>query len=137
MTVRSRRKNFRFLMNAKQIAGQLLLHRMWNGLSQEKVAEVIGVTFQQYQKVEKCENRCLAEQLLEICKAYDWDPRTILNADPIRTLDAWTHRRKAKTRPNIVNRPENIKDVLSLLLYPFALISTGVLILFGMTSSLK
>ena len=37
----------------------------------------------------------------------------------------------------IVNRPENIKDVLSLLLYPFALISTGVLILFGMTSSLK
>ena len=37
----------------------------------------------------------------------------------------------------IVNRPENIKDVLYLLLYPFALISTGVLILFGMTSSLK
>ena len=38
MAVRSRRKNFRFLMNAKQIAGQLLLHRMWNGLSQEKIA---------------------------------------------------------------------------------------------------
>ena len=37
----------------------------------------------------------------------------------------------------IVNRPENIKDVLSLLLYPFALISTGLLILFGMTSRLK
>jgi len=37
----------------------------------------------------------------------------------------------------IVNRPLNIKDVLSLLLYPFALISTGVLILFGMTNSLK
>ena len=68
MAVRSRRKNFRFLMNAKQIAGQLLLHRMWNGLSQEKVADVIGVTFQQYQKVEKCENRCLAEQLLAICR---------------------------------------------------------------------
>ena len=37
----------------------------------------------------------------------------------------------------IVNRPQNIKDILSLILYPFALISTGVLILFGMTSSLK
>ena len=37
----------------------------------------------------------------------------------------------------IVNRPLNIKDVLSLLLYPFALISTGVLILFGMRNSLK
>ena len=112
MAVRSRRKNFRFLMNAKQIAGQLLLHRMWNGLSQEKVANVIGVTFQQYQKVEKCENRCLAEQLLAICNAYDWDPRTILKADPVKTLDAWTHRRKAKTRPNIINRPERIRQKL-------------------------
>ena len=112
MAVRSRRKNFRFLMNAKQIAGQLLLHRMWNGLSQEKVAEVIGVTFQQYQKVEKCENRCMAEQLLEVCNAYDWDPRTILKADPVKTLDAWTKRRKAKCRPNIINRPERIRQKL-------------------------
>ena len=112
MAVRTRRKNFRFLMNAKQIAGQLLLHRMWNGLSQEKVAEVIGVTFQQYQKVEKCENRCLAEQLLMICNNYNWDPRTILKADPIKTLDAWVDRRKPKTRPNIVNRPEKIREKL-------------------------
>ena len=112
MAVRSRRKNFRFLINAKQIAGQLLLHRMWNGLSQEKVADVIGVTFQQYQKVEKCENRCLAEQLLMICNAYNWDPRTILKADPIKTLDAWVDRRKPKTRPNIVNRPERIREKL-------------------------
>ena len=37
----------------------------------------------------------------------------------------------------IVNRPENLKDVLFLLLYPFALISIGLLILFGMTSHLK
>ena len=112
MAVRSRRKNFRFLINAKQIAGQLLLHRMWNGLSQENIADVIGVTFQQYQKVEKCENRCLAEQLLMICNAYNWDPRTILKADPIKTLDAWVDRRKPKTRPNIINRPERIRQKL-------------------------
>ena len=37
----------------------------------------------------------------------------------------------------IVNRPENLKDVLFLLLYPVALISIGLLILFGMTSHLK
>ena len=112
MEIKTRRKNFMFLKNAKQIAGQLLLHRMWNGLSQEKVAEKIGVTFQQYQKVEKCENRCMAEQLLEICNAFDWDPRTILKADPVKTLDAWIHRRKAKTRPNIINRPERIRQKL-------------------------
>ena len=78
MELETQKKKFKFLNNAKQIAGQLLLHRMWNGLSQEKVAEVIDVTFQQYQKVEKCENRCLAEQLLAICDNYNWDPRTIL-----------------------------------------------------------
>ena len=108
----TQKKKLKFLKNAKQIAGQLLLHRMWNGLSQEKVADVIGVTFQQYQKVEKCENRCLAEQLLAICDNYKWDPRTILKADPVKTLDAWTHRRKAKTRPNIVNNPEKIREKL-------------------------
>ena len=37
----------------------------------------------------------------------------------------------------IVNRPENLKDVLFLSLYPLALISIGLLILFGMTSNLK
>ena len=37
----------------------------------------------------------------------------------------------------IINRPENLKDILFILLYPFALISIGLLILFGMTSNLK
>ena len=37
----------------------------------------------------------------------------------------------------IVNRPENLSDVLFVLLYPFALISIGLMILFGMTSTLK
>ena len=37
----------------------------------------------------------------------------------------------------IINRPENLKEILFILLYPFALISIGLLILFGMTSYLK
>ena len=37
----------------------------------------------------------------------------------------------------IVNRPENLIDVLLVLLYPFCLISIGLIILFGMTSKLK
>tara|TARA_Y100001968_G_scaffold271744_1_gene263548 strand:+ start:159 stop:425 length:267 start_codon:yes stop_codon:yes gene_type:complete len=37
----------------------------------------------------------------------------------------------------IINRPENLSDVLFVLLYPLALISIGLLILFGMTSNLK
>ena len=106
------RKNDKQLKILKQIAKQLLLHRVWNGKNQESIAKIIGVSFQQYQKVEKCENRCLAEQLLAICDNYNWDPRTILKADPVDTLDAWVNRRKPKTRPNIVNNPEKIREKL-------------------------
>ena len=37
----------------------------------------------------------------------------------------------------IINRPENLSDILFALLYPFSLISIGLIILFGMTSKLK
>ena len=37
----------------------------------------------------------------------------------------------------IVNRPENLKDVLFLFLYPLALISIGLIILFLMSSNFK
>ena len=37
----------------------------------------------------------------------------------------------------IVNRPENLTDVLLIFLYPLVLISIGLIILFFMTSNLK
>lgn len=103
---------FNFLPEAKQIAKQLIIHRLWYGLSQEKIATILGVSFQQYQKLEKCENRVLAEQLLKICDTYNWDPRTILKADPIKMLDKWSQKYKAKTRPNINNSIQKIHKKL-------------------------
>ena len=37
----------------------------------------------------------------------------------------------------IVNRPETFKDILFVLFYPLALISIGLIILFGMRSRLR
>ena len=37
----------------------------------------------------------------------------------------------------IVNKPENLKDVLFLFLYPFVLISIGLIVLFAMRNNLK
>ena len=37
----------------------------------------------------------------------------------------------------VVNRPENLTDLLFVLLYPLILISIGLIILFGMTRNLK
>ena len=85
----SRRKRFDRLSETKQLAKQLLLHRVWNGLSQSNVADAIGVTFQQYQKVERCQNRLYAEQLLCMCNSFKWDPAIIMQADPVETLNEW------------------------------------------------
>ena len=82
-----RRKKFNRLPEAKQLAKQLLLHRVWNGKSQSNIADVLEVTFQQYQKIERCENRLMAEQLLKICKTFNWDPSIIMLADPVATLN--------------------------------------------------
>ena len=83
------RRNWSNLEINKTICKQLILHRVWNGLSQSKLAEDIGTTFQQYQKVEKCHNRLFAEQLASICKNRGWRSEIIMEADPKETLKEW------------------------------------------------
>ena len=82
------RRNWSNLEINKRICKQLILHRIWNGLSQSNLAEDIGTTFQQYQKVERCYNRIFAEQLISICNNRKWDI-SIFNADPYETLKEW------------------------------------------------
>ena len=85
------RRNWSNLEINKRICKQLILHRIWNKLSQSNLAEDIGTTFQQYQKVEKCYNRIFAEQLISICNNRKWDI-SIFNADPNETLKEWFKR---------------------------------------------
>ena len=102
-----RRKKFNRLPEAKQLAKQLLLHRVWHGLSQSNIADILGVTFQQYQKIERCQNRLMAEQLLKICKTFDWDPAIIMLADPVATLNEWEQNKPRHQKAGIdsaVNR---------------------------------
>ena len=83
------RRNWSNLEINKKICKQLILHRIWNGLSQSNLAEDIGTTFQQYQKVERCYNRIFAEQLVSICKNRGWKTEVICEADPYETLKEW------------------------------------------------
>ncbi len=102
-----RRKKFNRLPEAKQLAKQLLLHRVWEGKSQTNIADVLEVTFQQYQKIERCENRLMEEQLLKICKTFDWDPAIIMLADPVATLNEWEQNKPRHQKAGIdsaVNR---------------------------------
>ena len=95
------RRNWSNLEINKRICKQLILHRIWNKLSQSNLAEDIGTTFQQYQKVERCYNRIFAEQLISICNNRHWDI-SIFNSDPHETIEEWMKR----------DYPNNIKTVV-------------------------
>ena len=102
------RKNERQISIAKQLAKMLMLHRMWYGKNQQSIADIIGVSFQQYQKIEKCENRLFAHQLLDICKSNKWDIDLVANGDPYVTLDEWSRNRKRADVSGINNTNANI-----------------------------
>jgi len=71
------------------IAKTLVLHRIWNGYTQSKIAECIHVTFQQIQKYEKCINRIPADHLIDICKQKRWDISLFINDHPEIIFGEW------------------------------------------------
>tara|TARA_R110002051_G_scaffold19120_3_gene53938 strand:- start:296 stop:763 length:468 start_codon:yes stop_codon:yes gene_type:complete len=83
------RRNWKNLQSSKNIAKILILHRIWNGLNQTKLAEDIQTSFQQYQKIERCYNRIFAEQLDAICKSRNWNHSLFFTSNPEDLLEAW------------------------------------------------
>ncbi len=55
----------------KEIGERVRARRLELGMSQEKLADLLGVTFQQVQKYEKGVNRIAASRLHDICGALD------------------------------------------------------------------
>ncbi|MBB3608635.1 helix-turn-helix transcriptional regulator [Rhizobium sp. BK602] len=67
--------------------------RQLAGMSQERLADGIGVTFQQVQKYEKGMNRVAASTLLRICTVLHVSPMDILGplfGGPADAMDAMT-----------------------------------------------
>ena len=60
---------------ARNIAKNLVLKRVKDGLNQTQVSEAIFTTFQQEQKFEGGNNQLSAVQLFLICRKFGWDIR--------------------------------------------------------------
>lgn len=60
------------------VGSRIRLRRTMLGMSQEKLGESLGITFQQIQKYEKGTNRIAVSTLLDICRALDVAPIDIL-----------------------------------------------------------
>ncbi|HVY83572.1 MAG TPA: helix-turn-helix transcriptional regulator [Caulobacterales bacterium] len=58
----------------RQLGQRLRARRLQIGMSQERLAEILGITFQQVQKYEKGVNRIAASRLFEIAAAVDLPP---------------------------------------------------------------
>lgn len=64
---------------ARNIAKNLVLKRVKDGLNQTQVSEAISTTFQQEQKFEGGNNQLSAVQLFLICRKFGWDIRDFEN----------------------------------------------------------
>lgn len=80
-------------MNAKTpnaidsyVGSQVRMRRQLLGLSQERLAEQIGVTFQQVQKYEKGVNRIGASRLQRIAEVLNTSPSFFFQQDPSEPL---------------------------------------------------
>ena len=89
--IRKKRHNAENLILAKLIAKHLILHRIWNGLTQNDLAFDISVTHQQYQKIEAVVNDPFYVQVARIFKNRGWS-KEVLETDPYAVLDEWLKR---------------------------------------------
>jgi len=90
--IRKKRHNAENLILAKLIAKHLIMHRIWHGLTQNKIAvEDLQVTHQQYQKVESVTNDVFYVQVARIFKNRGWSTE-ILGSNPYEVLIEWLKR---------------------------------------------
>ena len=97
--IRKKRHNANNLELSKMIAKHLILHRIWHGLTQNKIALDLNVSHQQYQKFESCTNDILYIQVAKIFKNRKWNTE-ILGSNPYEVLIEWL-----KSNYNINNIP--------------------------------
>jgi transcriptional regulator with XRE-family HTH domain len=55
----------------KHVGSRMRTRRLLAGMSQERLGEALGITFQQIQKYEKGTNRISASRLVEIARILD------------------------------------------------------------------
>lgn len=70
-----------------RIGQRIRTRRLEIGMSQERLAELLGVTFQQIQKYERAKNRVAASRLYEISKALGVSPAYFYPDDSSQAKD--------------------------------------------------
>src|SRR5229473_721525 len=100
----------------KYVGSRVRMRRIMLGMSQEKLGEALGLTFQQVQKYEKGTNRVGASRLQQISEIlqvpvsflFEGGPSGATNAEGLALTRAFTRISDAKLRRSIVEMVEQI-----------------------------
>src|ERR1700734_1642049 len=68
----------------KHVGARVRMRRMMLGMSQEKLGEALGLTFQQVQKYEKGTNRIGASRLQQISRTLNVPPSFFFDGAPLQ-----------------------------------------------------
>ncbi len=94
------------------VGQRLRMRRTLLGLNQKKVAEALGLTFQQLQKYENGSNRVSASRLSELCQILDVPVSFFFEEMPTNRKN---HNRptdnKSETTPDLINKRETLEFV--------------------------
>src|ERR1700743_47846 len=71
----------------KYVGSRVRMRRVLLGMSQEKLCEALGLTFQQVQKYEKGTNRISASRLQQISKTLNVPPSFFFDGAPTEELE--------------------------------------------------
>lgn len=74
----------------KHVGGRVRMRRILVGMSQEKLGEAIGLTFQQVQKYEKGTNRISASRLSQIAQVLGVPVTFFFEGAPVERLEGET-----------------------------------------------
>lgn len=95
----------------RHVGSRVRMRRVMLGMSQEKLGESLGLTFQQVQKYEKGTNRIGASRLQQISRTLDVPPAFFFEGAP--TIDAAPHADGGQLRVAEDSNSSYVADFLS------------------------
>lgn len=96
----------------KNIGAKIKEYRLLNGLTQQYLANRIGVTYQQLHKYEQCQNRISASRLCDVCEILNVSIVEIVGQEDIPVDERTSMRKQLITMKLFNNVNEDVQDAV-------------------------
>lgn len=97
-----------------QVGARLRNLRLLQGLSQDKLAQMLGVSFQQVQKYEKGINRLSASRLVQLVSIFNVPVQAFFGAEEERQMPVFMQQNDLAILDHLPRMTDNDKEFLAL-----------------------